>query len=160
MMPLMNKISGVLLGLTMLFLIFGIGVYNIPWYTAANPVQIIHKNYKPGDNVAIEINRSALVNIQGAEVRELIRLEGADEIEVFKVYQNLEIEKGVKKKIVYWALPTIKTCPHLKGNTYLWRGHIKYKVFGIFERAHHFYSTKFHIKVDTVTNLGEVQHAQ
>lgn len=119
----------------------------IPWYTIKSPVDITHKTYFPGDSVELTMDRISLLNLGGRGTRELIRIDDLEEYEILTVSSDTDIERGMKRKILYFKLPTVQECPQLKHNSYVWQGHVKYKPFGVFTRTEHFVSEVFHIEI-------------
>ena len=129
-----------------IFIYFAIAMC-VPWYSIQSPVFVIDKIYKPGDYVELELNRSALINIAGKATRELIRIKKAEEYEVLTVNIDTDIEKGQKRKILYFKLPTQKECPQLIEGDYIWFGNVQYSPFGVFRRSEHFKTKTFKIKI-------------
>ena len=118
----------------------------IPWYSMQYPIFVTEKVYHPGDKVELYLNRSALINIAGKVTRELIRIDGAEEYEVLTISVDTDIERGVKRKTLYFKLPTQKECPQLIDGDYIWSGNVRYSPFGLFHRSEHFKTKIFKIK--------------
>jgi hypothetical protein len=144
----MNKLAGVLLGLTGLLFIWMVIIFSVPWYSMKLPLPVTQKIYYPGDKVELHIDRSSLINLEGRVTRALFRIDKIEEIEILKVatYYNT-LAKGIKSITLYYPLPTKEECPHLRGNSYIWRGTLSYKPFGMFTRELHWESEQFHIEV-------------
>ena len=148
MMKLIEKPLTITLALLLFFSIAGIIGNLIPWYTQENPYKVEKKTYVPGDTMQIEISRQALINLTGRVVRELVRLHDDVEEEVYKVSYDIEMDRGKKSIEVFYKIPTLKDCPQLGSNTFIWRGSIVYKPFGLPERSVHFVTEEFHIKAE------------
>ena len=144
----MNKAATILIILMFLMLGWSISIYTITWYGLRIPIPVTQKTYYPGDEVELHLDRYALINLEGQITRSLFRIDGVEEYEVLKVatYKNT-IARGIKSITTYYKLPTLEICPHLKGNSYIWRGTLSYKPFGIFQRELHFETEKFNIKI-------------
>ena len=144
----MNKAATVLIILTFLMLGWTISIYTITWYDLRIPIPVTQKTYHPGDEVELHLDRYALINLEGQVTRSLFRIDGAEEYEVLKVatYKNT-IARGIKSITTYYKLPTLDICPHLKGNSYIWRGTLSYRPFGIFKRELHWESEEFHLEI-------------
>ena len=93
-------------------------------------------------------NRTALIGFEGRVTRELVKIhkDGSEE-EVYKLDKLISINRGKKNIVVYYKLPTIKICPQISGNTYVWRGAMVYKPFGFLEKTYFFRTEKFQLEV-------------
>jgi len=129
----------------------------VPWYTQEIPYKIDSGTYLPGDSVEVSFNRKALVDLKGEVVRELVRIDMDSEVEVERRHYKIEMDKGEKNITTYYTIPTIEAAPYLEGNSYVFKGILTYRPFGLFEKSLHFTTEKFHIEVNKKHIVGELQ---
>jgi len=148
-----NKILTLMVSLTLFLVIFSTVLNLVPWYRQKEPMQVIpnghsHKPFQPGEPMAIKIERVALIGFEGRVTRELVKVhpDGAEE-EVYKIDNLISIDKGEKSVVVYYRIPTIKECPQVSGNTYMWRGAMVYRPLGFLEKTYFFRTEEFQLKV-------------
>lgn len=129
----------------------------VPWYSISNPVKVDKQVYYPGDRVGMCFDRNALINLSGAMVRELVRVDhdGAYH-ETAKTAWNVNLEAGKKKIKVYYELPpqcrlgVNNACVVYEENTYRWVGHTSYKIF-LIQRTVHWKSEPFQIRLRVIS---------
>ena len=145
----LTKILTIMVALSMFF-VFGHTIIEIiPWYSQENPMRIRLKSkvYKPGEFMGIQFKRRALVGFQARVTRELVRIHSNIEEEVFKITLDVSIDRGSKEVGVTYKLPTLELCPNISGNTYFWRGSMKYKPFGLVEKTYFFRTEPFQLEI-------------
>jgi len=144
-----NRILSIMIALAVLLVVSSTVANMIPWYRQNEPMKIGNKElqpFKPGEHMRIDIERTALIGIEGRVTRELVRVHrNGDEEEVYKLNKLISIERGTKRISVYYKLPSIRECPQMKPNTYVWRGSMVYKPFGYLEKTYQFSTEKFQI---------------
>jgi len=150
-----DRVLAIFVGLALFFVVSSIVANLIPWYRQVEPMAVHEKEtpFSPGDPMRIDITRTALVGIEGRVTRELVRLhnDGGEE-EIYKLDKLVSIDKGTKNISVYYRLPTMHQCPQMGANTYIWRGSMVYKPFGMIEKTYFFRTEQFQIDTDYRNN--------
>ena len=148
-----NKLLTILVSLTLILVLLNTIGHLIPWYRQKEPMKVIQNGhsrepFKPGAPIAIKVERVALIGFEGRVTRELVKVhpDGAEE-EVYKIDKLISIDRGEKSIVVYYRIPTIKECPQVSGNTYLWRGSMVYKPLGFLEKTYFFRTEEFQLEV-------------
>jgi hypothetical protein len=145
----------IMIAVAIFLVISSIIVNSIPWYKQVEPMSVHDKDreFKPGEPMRIDIQRTALVGFEGRVTRELVHVhaDGAEE-EIYKIDKLISIDRGTKKISVYYKLPTLKICPQMSSNTYLWRGSMVYKPFGYLEKIYFFRTERFQIDTKNGTS--------
>lgn len=151
-----NKILTIMVSLT-LFLVLSSTIANlIPWYRQVEPMKVMgDKSFKPGQPMPIRISRKALIGFEGRVTRELVKVhsDGSEE-EVYKIDKLVSIDRGSKTITVYYRIPTIRECPQVSGNTYMWRGSMVYKPLGFLEKTYFFRTEQFQLEVPKIKKVG------
>jgi hypothetical protein len=117
------------------------------------PIKVLGKEtpFAPGDKVPVKVHRRALINLRGHLWRELVRIEHEEgqvvEYLIARMSTEIDIEKGHKTLVIYFSLPKLDQAPHLKPNTYIFRGSIAYRPFGFWEKVWHFETEVFEIQL-------------
>jgi len=146
---MINKIMTGLMGIVAAGMLTLATVQSVPWYRYIQEPTIINTEtyYSPGDELDVKFTRISLINTQARSVRELVRVDmDGNEWEVSRVTTWLDIDRGARVITTNWHIPHVEECPNMKPNTYLWRGSITYKPFGMLEKTVKFTTNTFHIR--------------
>jgi hypothetical protein len=150
-----DKILTIMIGVAIFLVCSSIIVNLIPWYRQVEPMSVHDKDrvFRPGEPMKIDIQRTALVGFEGRVTRELVHVHtNGSEEEVYKIDKLISIDRGTKKISVYYTLPTLKLCPQMLSNTYMWRGSMVYKPFGYLEKTYFFSTEKFQLDIKNGPN--------
>lgn len=148
---MIHRLANILIVLTCGLLFGSIIGHLVPWFDVESPMLIQGDPFfQPGDKVPVKIHRRSLLNLRGHLWRELVRVEWVsgmkEEYIISRMSTEIDIEKGHKNLVIYFQLPTMHECPQMKSNTYIFRGSVAYKPFGLWRKLERFNTEEFHIE--------------
>jgi hypothetical protein len=146
-----NKVLLILVIFALFLVCFSIITNAVPWYSQIEPMTVHNKDkiFNPGERMKINFERTALIGLQARVTRELVHLhEDGSEEEIYKVDKEISIDRGTKKISVWYTLPTLKLCPQMSNDVYMWRGSMVYKPFGYLQKTYFFSTEKFQIGIN------------
>jgi len=141
------KIIQVAVGVWIAFCVISIIANLIPWYTQKLPLAVKHIKYRPGQQVIVTIDRTALIGMKAENFIELVHLHSGREKEVYKYKIDTYLQPGHEIIEVYYDIPPKEQCEQLETNTYKYRGIITYNPFGYLEKSFQWESETFQIEV-------------
>ena len=119
----------------------------VPWYSMKS-IEVIGKDFRPGDTMRVKITRNVLIAFEAHLVRELIKTNPHSDEMVYQIHEYYGLTPGLRTSIMFLRIPTLKQSPQLSGNSYIWRGTMVYRPFGLLQKTVTFETEKFHINVN------------
>ena len=142
-----KKICSTVMVIIIILFTFNTVMSIVPWYSMKS-IEIIGKDFRPGDIMRVKITRNVLITVEVHLVRELIKTNPQSDEMVYQINEYYGIRPGLRTSIMFLPIPTLKQCPHLSGNSYIWRGTMVYRPFGLLQKTVTFETEKFHINVN------------
>ena len=132
-----KKICMAVMAVVIVLFAFNTVMSIVPWYSMKS-IEIFQPEdgeFRPGDTMKVKITRNVLITVEVHLVRELIKTNPQSDEMVYQINEYYGIRPGLRTSIMFLPIPTLKQCPHLSGNSYIWRGTMVYRPFGLLQKT-------------------------